>query len=165
MTDKTSRRAVLGSAGLGAAMLAAFAGKAQAASGWTAQEKANVDVVNAFLKAGERKDDAGSLKYLAEDCSYRFMETAPVDKGHEAIAKRLAGFSQNADKVELKVLSTYAAGPIVINHRIDHFTSKTRPLLFEGVGVFFVKDGKIKEWTDYTIRAVQANEWPKAAKS
>jgi limonene-1,2-epoxide hydrolase len=59
-------------------------------------------------------------------------------------------------------LKTYAAGPIVINHRIDHFTSKTKPLLFEGVGVFFVKDGKIKEWTDYTIRAVQANEWPKA---
>ena len=73
--------------------------------------------------------------------------------------------SDQADKVELKVLSTFAAGPIVINHRIDHFTSKTKPLLFEGVGVFFVKNGKIQEWTDYTIRAVLANEWPKPAKS
>lgn len=141
-------------------MLAAFAGKAQAAD-MTAAEKANVAVVNAFLKAGERKDDAGSMQYLAEDCAYRYVETAPIDKGHAAIAKRLAGFSDQADKVELKVLKTYASGPIVINHRIDHFTSKTKPLLFEGVGVFFVKNGKIQEWTDYTIRAVLANEWPK----
>ena len=160
MSDEASRRAVLGTATVGAAMLAAFAGKAEAAD-MSAAEKANVAVVNGFLKAGERKDDEGSMKYLAEDCAYRFIETAPVDKGHAAIMKRLASFSAEADKVELKVLKTYAAGPIVINHRIDHFTSKTKPLLFEGVGVFFVKDGKIKEWTDYTIRAVQANEWPK----
>ena len=149
---------------MGAAMLAAFAGKAEAAD-MSAAEKANVAVVNGFLKAGEAKDDPGSLKYLAEDCAYRFTETAPIDKGHAAILKRLASFTGEADKVELKVLKTYAAGPIVINHRIDHFTSKTKPLLFEGVGVFFVKNGKIQEWTDYTIRAVLANEWPKAAKA
>ena len=106
-----------------------------------------------------------SLQYLAEDCAYRYTETAPVDKGHAAIAKRLASFSDAADKVELKVLSTFAAGPIVTNHPIDHLTSKTKPLLFEGVGVFFLKNGKIKEWTDYTIRAVLANEWPKATKT
>ena len=161
---ESNRRAVIGTGALGAAALAMMAGKAEAAS-MSAQEKANVAVVNAFLKAGERKDDAGSMQYLAEDCAYRYVETAPVDKGHAAIAKRLAGFSDQADKVELKVLSTFAAGPIVINHRIDHFTSKTKPLLFEGVGVFFLKNGKIKEWTDYTIRAVLANEWPKATKT
>lgn len=27
-----------------------------------------------------------------------------------------------------------------------------RSFTWEGVGVFFVKDGKIKEWSDYTIR-------------
>ena len=67
------------------------------------------------------------------------------------------------------LLSTVANGfyphglaPIVINHRLDTFTSKTSPLLFEGVGVFFLKDGKIAEWTDYTIRAALANQWPAA---
>jgi len=164
MSEMTSRRMVLASAGTGAALLAAFAGKAEAAS-MSAEEKANVAVVNAFLKAGENKDDAGSMQYLAEDCAYRFTETAPIDKGHAAILKRLASFTGEAEKVELKVLRTYVAGPIVINHRVDKFTSKTKPLLFEGVGVFFVKNGKIKEWTDYTIRAVLANEWPKPAKT
>jgi limonene-1,2-epoxide hydrolase len=28
----------------------------------------------------------------------------------------------------------------------------SRPLTWEGVGVFYVKDGKIKEWSDYTIK-------------
>jgi limonene-1,2-epoxide hydrolase len=46
-------------------------------------------------------------------------------------------------------------GPIVINHRIDTFASATRPLTWEGTGVFFVKDGKIKEWFDYTIRTIR----------
>jgi limonene-1,2-epoxide hydrolase len=27
-----------------------------------------------------------------------------------------------------------------------------QPMTWEGVGVFFVKDGKIKEWQDYTIK-------------
>ena len=42
------------------------------------------------------------------------------------------------------------ARPMVVNERIDRFTSdalKSRP----GVGVFFLKDGKIVEWYDYTI--------------
>ena len=41
---------------------------------------------------------------------------------------------------------------MVVNHRVDRFVSTTRPLTWEGVGVFFVKDRKIKEWFDYTIR-------------
>ncbi len=49
------------------------------------------------------------------------------------------------------MLETFAKGPMVINHRIDHFSSSTRPLTWEGVGVFFLKDGKIKEWSDYSI--------------
>jgi hypothetical protein len=32
-----------------------------------------------------------------------------------------------------------------------HFSSATRPLTWEAVGVFFVQDGEIKEWFDYTI--------------
>ena len=52
-------------------------------------------------------------------------------------------------------LDTFAKGPLVVNHRIDRFISTTRPLTWEGVGVFFLKDGKIKEWFDYTIRTIR----------
>ena len=50
MSDKTSRRTVLASAGTGAALLAAFAGMAQAAD-MSAAERANVAVVDGFRKA------------------------------------------------------------------------------------------------------------------
>ena len=66
----------------------------------------------------------------------------------------------SAQQVEIEILASAAMGPIVINHRIDRFTSSTHPLLFEGVGVFFLANGKIREWTDYTIRAALANAWP-----
>lgn len=164
MTDQTfdaNRRALIGSATLGVAMLSAFAGQAQAAE-MSAVEKANVAVVNGFMRASESGDLVKPMAFLSTDCAYRMTETSPVDKGHEAITARLRSFVEAAEAIEFKVLATYAAGPIVINHRIDKFTSKTRPLLFEGVGVFFLKDGKIKEWTDYTIRAALANQWPAA---
>jgi len=150
-TIETSRRGVLGAATLGGLMLAAFAGKASAED-WTPAEQANVKLVNDFLAAAAPKDMGPQLAFLADDVSYRMTENSPVDRGHDAMVARLKSYVDNATAVELKVLSTFAAGPIVINHRIDKFTSPTNPLLFEGVGVFFIQRGKIKEWTDYTIK-------------
>jgi limonene-1,2-epoxide hydrolase len=156
-----TRRTLLGSATLGTLMLSAFAQKADAAD-MTATEKANVQVVNAFFDATQPKDISKALALMNPDCSYRMTETTPAAKGYDAITERLKAFVDNADKINFQILATYAAGPIVINHRIDTFTSKTNPLLFEGVGVFFLKNGKISEWTDYTIRAALANTWPGA---
>jgi limonene-1,2-epoxide hydrolase len=59
---------------------------------------------------------------------------------------------QTSDRIEFNILDAYASGPIVVTRRIDRFVSTTRPLTWEGVGVFFVSNGKIKEWFDYTIR-------------
>lgn len=166
MSDETfdaTRRALVGSATLGAVMLGAFAGRAEAQTRpWTGAEQANVTLVNAFMAACQTKDLAGPMAFLSPECVYRMTETSPPDKGHEAITARLKSFVDTADAIDFQIFSTYAAGPIVINHRVDKFTSKVRPLLFEGVGVFHVQNGKIKEWTDYTIRAALANEWPRA---
>lgn len=161
MTFEIPRRSLMGAGGLGALMLAGFAEKAAAAEP-TAQEKANIAVVNAFFDATRPKDAAKALSYMTDDCVYRMTETLPPAKGHEAIAKTLAQFVDHADKISFQIYATCALGPIVINHRLDTFTSKTNPLLFEGVGVFFLKGGKIAEWTDYTIRAALANQWPAA---
>ena len=54
-----------------------------------------------------------------------------------------------------EVLETFASGPIVINQRRDHFMGG--PLkMWHGVGVFFLRDGKIVEWYDYTISMERA---------
>jgi limonene-1,2-epoxide hydrolase len=144
------RRAFLTTAGLGAAALLGGARSAGAAE-WDAAERANVKTVTDFCAAWATRDMAHVLPFLADDCVYRMTETTPPANGHDGIIQRLKPTVDNATLVEFRVLDTMAAGPIVINHRVDRFMT-ARPLTWEGVGVFFVKDGKIKEWSDYTIR-------------
>jgi limonene-1,2-epoxide hydrolase len=156
-----TRRALIGSSVLGPTLLTAFAAQAQGRP-YTPLEQANIKVVTDFMHSVKPKDATSGAQYLAPDVVYRMTETTPPDRGHAAIVQRLAPFIDNADRIEFEILATHAMGPIVINHRIDRFVSTVRPLLFEGVGVFFLKDGKIREWTDYTIRAVLANQWPAA---
>jgi limonene-1,2-epoxide hydrolase len=53
----------------------------------------------------------------------------------------------NVERFE--ILETWARGPMVINQRIDHFRD-FQIKAWHGTGVFFLKDGKIAEWFDYT---------------
>lgn len=156
---ESTRRTLIGSGAIGAGLLAAFPAAAQMRP-YTAQEQANIKVVNDFMHAVKPKDFSGGAQYVAADVVYRMTETTPPDKGFPAILQRLSGFVNGADQVIFEIHATHAMGPIVINHRTDRFVSTTRPLIFEGVGVFFLKDGKIVEWTDYTIRAALANQFP-----
>ena len=144
------RRRLLETAGLGA-LAAMFDARRSDAAEWSAGEKANVKAVTDFCGAWASRDLARVLPFLSDDCVYRMTETAPPANGHAGVTEKLKPAVDNASRVEFKILETFATGPIVINHRIDTFES-TRPLTWEGVGVFFVKDGKIKEWSDYTIR-------------
>jgi limonene-1,2-epoxide hydrolase len=140
----------LATGGLGAATLLGAAGGAGAAE-WKPDERANVKTVTDFCAAWATRDLARVLPFLADDCVYRMTEATPPASGHDGVVQRLKPTIDNATLVEFRVLETMAAGPIVINHRVDRFIT-ARPLTWEGVGVFFVKDGKIKEWSDYTIR-------------
>jgi limonene-1,2-epoxide hydrolase len=148
------RRHFLTSAGVsGAAALAVFSRTSRlvSAAGWNDAERASVKVVTDFCAAWSTRDMNNVLPFLADDCVYRMTETTPPANGHDGVIQRLKTWVDTASLVEFRVLDTMAAGPIVINHRIDRFLTK-QPLTWEGVGVFFVKDGKIKEWSDYTIR-------------
>ena len=138
--------------GAGAVAMAALGGANRAeAAEWNEVEKANVKTVNDFCAAWATRDIGRALPFLAADCVYRMTETTPPVNGHDGVIQRLKPTVDGATLVEFKVLDTAAVGPIVINHRIDRFLT-ARPFTWEGVGVFFLKDGKIKEWSDYTIR-------------
>jgi limonene-1,2-epoxide hydrolase len=145
-----SRRAFLAAAGAGAAALLGVAARADGAT-WNDSEKANVKTVNDFCAAWSTRDLGRVLPFLAADCVYRMTETTPAANGHDGVVQKLKPTVDNSTSVEFRVLDSAAMGPIVINHRIDRFLT-ARPLTWEGVGVFFIKDGKIKEWFDYTIR-------------
>jgi limonene-1,2-epoxide hydrolase len=134
-------------AGAGLAGVAAFARPADAAD-LTADERANVKVVNDFCAAWPSHDVAKVMAFFADNGAYRMTETMEPAKGRDAVTARVKSIIDRVDKFE--VLDTFARGPMVINERIDRFSGG--PLkAWHGVGVFFVKDGKIVEWYDYTI--------------
>jgi len=126
-----------------------------AAAEWTEAEQANVRLVNDFCASWGTRDLGRILPRLAADCVYRMTETTPPALGHAGVTERLGSWLQTSERVEFTVLETFAAGPLVMNRRIDRFVSATRPLTWEGVGVFFIADGTIKEWFDYTIRVTR----------
>ena len=152
-TDGGDRRALLKmltSLGFGAAAMLGSETSASAADR-SASEHANIRVVTDFCAAWSTRDINKALPFLADDCVYRMTETTPPAHGHDGVIERLKKSVDTSSLVEFRILDTAAAGPIVINHRIDRF-AMAQPLTWEGVGVFFLKDGKIKEWSDYTIR-------------
>jgi limonene-1,2-epoxide hydrolase len=148
MDHKSSRRRAL-TAGMGIAALAAAGGKAQAAE-MSAAEKANVQIVNDFCAAWQKHNLEKIISFFADNGAYRVTEAQEPIKGKAAVTERIKSFLDRVNKFE--VLDTWAKGPMVFNERMDYFTGG--PLKsWHGVGVFFLKDGKIVEWYDYTIFA------------
>jgi limonene-1,2-epoxide hydrolase len=130
--------------------LALFSSGVVAQTGGDAQS--TVRLVNEFCASVSKLDPAAMRRFFADDIVYRMTETRPPIAGADAVMSTYQKLE--ATSIEFQVLETFASGPIVINHRIDRFVGP-RPFTWEGVGVFFVKDGKIKEWSDYTIRMQQ----------
>ena len=145
--ELAGRRAFL-LASLTAAATSPVLGVAGASQAGKADE-AGVRIVTDFCAAVSKLDPAAMRPFFADDVVYRMTETTPPIVGVEKVLE--AYTKLNATSIEFKVLETLTAGPIVINRRVDRFES-SRPFTWEGVGVFFIKDAKIKEWSDYTIR-------------
>jgi limonene-1,2-epoxide hydrolase len=142
-----TRRSAVATAGLGLAAIAGMPTRADAAE-WTAAEKANVQVVDNFCAAWPSHNVDKIMSFFAENCAYRMSETQQPNQGRQAVRDRIKSFLDQVQSFE--VLATFAKGPMVFNERHDHFTGG--PLkMWHGVGVFFLKDGKIVEWYDYTI--------------
>jgi limonene-1,2-epoxide hydrolase len=146
-----SRRNALSAAGAGLALLGSTRGAA--AADWTAAERANVRVVNDFCAAWPSHDLQKVTSFFADDGAYRMSERQEPSKGRQAFTEKITSFLGNVVKFE--VLETFARGPMVFNERIDHFQNLNIKS-WHGVGVFFLRDGKIVEWYDYTIATERA---------
>ena len=141
---------MLASLGVGATSLMPNpAGATSVRPGTASADDPAVQVVADFCASVAKVDPAAMRPFLANDVVYRMTEATPPIVGVEKVLETYAKL--NATSIEFKVLETFAAGPIVINRRIDRFVAP-RSFTWEGVGVFFVVDGRIKEWSDYTIR-------------
>jgi len=152
MNSAVTRRSAVHTAGLGLAAFACIAGRSDAAE-LSAAERANLQLVSDFCAAWPSHDLDRIMSFFGENCSYRMTETMEPVKGRQAVTDRIKSFLGIVQGFE--VIETFARGPIVMNERRDHFTGGGLKM-WHGVGVFFVKDGKIAEWSDYTISMQRA---------
>lgn len=117
----------------------------------TAAEKANLDVVTRFCESFATRDMAKITSFLSPDIVYRLTDNVPGVKGEEAIA-RIRGYVDRSSSIEFKILDSWVRGSVVVNERVDSFTRADGKVAYHLTGVFVVKDGKIIEWSDYSIR-------------
>lgn len=153
--NDVSRRSAIAASAAAAAGLAVRAGPAAASVPKSGAEAANLKLVEGFIQFWNVADfDPVKMAqdYLAADCHVRIMETLPFANGPAEAAEIFKKYMQKGERVDAQILSTYAQGPIVVTHRIDNIIVPGKQAQkFEMVGVFFVKAGKIKEWTDYVV--------------
>jgi len=142
-----TRRNVFVAGALGAVAVTGLA-KTAAAEAKGDTQKANIKVVNDFIKAWDDPDK--SVTFLADNASVRMVEDQPAIVGPTAVAAAFKGFMGPGVKLSVKILKTDAEGPVVTNKRVDTMTVPGKPAqAFPVIGVFVVKKGKIIEWTDW----------------
>lgn len=139
-------------AGASAIALAGIARSADAAD-LSSEEQDNVRLVNNFCAAWPDHDLDKLMSFFADDGAYRMTETTELADGRDEVSARIQTIINNVDRFD--VLDTFARGPMVINERIDYF-SNFGIKSWHGVGVFFIRDNKIVDWYDYTIKMEQA---------
>jgi limonene-1,2-epoxide hydrolase len=147
MKSNMTRRSAVIQSSLGLAAIAGLCGRSEAAQ-LTPSEQANIQIVNDFCAAWRSHNVDRLMSFFSENCAYRVTEAQEPNKGRLAVRDRIQMFIDRVERFD--VLETFAKGPMVFNERHDHFTGG--PLkMWHGVGVFFLRDGKIVEWYDYTI--------------
>ena len=148
------RREFFAAAGAGAIAALAFAGEAGAAEP-SAGEKANRKLVEDFCMGWMAKSydpDKEMGRFLANDSSVRMEEDKPPVVGPAAVAAAWKGFSTAGQSIDVKILEVFAKGPVVVTSRVDTVKAPGKvDQIYKVAGVFIVKGGKIKEWTDFLV--------------
>lgn len=122
------------------------------AVGVSAVEQTNIKVVNDMCAAWVAPLDPVKLgSFLADDCVFRASETTPPKLGRATVLEFIQGIMEDVTHCEFEVGDTFARGSIVAHERWDRFARPTRESEWHVVGVFYVKDGLIAEWSDYII--------------
>ncbi len=116
-------------------------------------ERSNEALVNEFIAAYSTKDIDIVSSYLADDIVYQISEGQEDIRGIEAYKLRNAPMFAGLEKIDWKILRSFAIGQIVINDRIDEFypypDSRVPRMRFRVSGYFLVLDNKIRVWRDF----------------
>jgi limonene-1,2-epoxide hydrolase len=122
---------------------------AQAPAALTAQEKANIQVVDDFIAAFRAWDRAKVMSFFADDARFAFGE---IGKTPAYTKPNFPGLLSTAKSVSVVITpgTKWARGPVVTHERVDKIVlDNGREIAGKYIAVFTLRDGKIVDWTDY----------------
>jgi limonene-1,2-epoxide hydrolase len=111
----------------------------------------NSDTIGEFIKAWSAMDLERIMAFFHADATYTNIPIDPPNQGTEAIRKTIEGFLAMADAVEFVVHGS-AENPAtgqIMNERTDRFRIAGKWVEIPVMGVFELRDGKIRAWRDY----------------
>jgi limonene-1,2-epoxide hydrolase len=123
----------------------------------------NEALVAKLIAAWEAKDLDGIKSTLHDDVVYQMFEGADDIVGVDEVCAVFKPIIEGPGTIEWDLLRSHAVGSLVMNERVDKFLGisdgkgGTRDMQAPVAGVFYLRDGKIAEWRDYTIPGSQAH--------
>ena len=108
----------------------------------------NETIVREFIEAWSRLDAAELASYFAEDGCYSNIPAQPVC-GRKNIEKMINGFISTWTKTVREVRTLMASGDVVVAERLDKTRTTQGNVDLPCVGIFEMRDGKIREWRNY----------------
>lgn len=125
---------------------------AQAPAAMTAQEKANMQVIDDFIAAWNAKDGAKVMSFFSDDARFAVGE---IGKTPAPNKPNFAGLLSGAKSVSMVITpgTKWARGPVVTHERVDKIVANMggteRTIAGKYIAVFTLRDGKIVDFTDY----------------
>jgi ketosteroid isomerase-like protein len=117
----------------------------------TAEEKANLETIDAFIAAWNAKDAVTAMTFFASD--FRFT-AGEIGKTPDFSQPDFVAMIANAISVDMTVTpaTTWARGPLVTHERVDDIPFRDGTNASgRFIAVFTFRDGKIVDFIDFKI--------------
>jgi limonene-1,2-epoxide hydrolase len=116
----------------------------------TAGERANIKLIDDMLGAWAtlQLPDAIPILFTADTVFKPSPGAMPVS-GHQGMLEHFKRITGGGNKVEFWVIESFAKGAVVAHHRRTTFITPQQTRTSNAAAVFYFKEGKIAEWSDY----------------
>ena len=122
-------------------------------------ESENIDLIRRFCAAWATPDIAKLLAFFTDDAVYHNMPVQPV-QGKDAIKGIIEQFMAPFERGDWEIRHIAAAGDVVLTERVDRFVGADKTVELPVMGVFEIRDGKIRGMLrDVTYQAITTDFW------
>lgn len=115
---------------------------------WSAEERANVALVRRLMAALASRDADELAAVLAPDAVFAM---GPIGELPAPVAADFIQMLAGTIAVQIDIHRIFVSGPIVMTDRFDRLVWPDRTIAGRWIGICAIKDGRIAEFTDYTI--------------